>query len=32
MIEFYSDIDYIIITSDFVFDATKNIIKAKERK
>ena len=32
MIEFYSDIDYIINTSDFVFDATKNIIKAKERR
>lgn len=32
MIEFYSDIDYIINTCDFVFDATKNIIKAKERK
>ena len=32
MIEFYSDSDYIINTSDFVFDATKNIIKAKERR
>lgn len=32
MIEFYSDVDYIINTSDFVFDATKNIIKAKERR
>lgn len=32
MIEFYSEIDYIIDTFDFVFDATKNIIKAKERR
>lgn len=32
MIEFYSDIDYIINTSDFVFDATKNIIKAKDKR
>ena len=32
MIEFYSDVDYIINTSDFVFDATKNIIKAKDKR
>ena len=32
MIEFYSDSDYIINTSDFVFEATKNLIKAKERR
>lgn len=34
MVEFYSDIDYVIDTFNFVFDGTRNIIifKAKERR
>ena len=32
MIEFYSDSDYIVYTSDFVFEATKNLIRAKDKR